>query len=181
MHFYTLADAAVTLDGKSYIIYRLKKSFDELFTKFQISFRTESLARSTIFDASGKDFFRLEVGYYFVSPGQHLKRFSVVLFVWTNVFCSRCFEHVFYLTMFSHSVFLCTPRYRLTRSFPNFQKVFLLEENPGPIFHIILQYFKLFFRFIRIRDRELVVVVYLFIIIIIFANVKEYLRKYACF
>lgn len=59
-----LADAAVTLNGKSYIIYKLKKSFDELFTKFQISFRTESLARSTIFDASGKDFFRLEVRYF---------------------------------------------------------------------------------------------------------------------
>ena len=59
--FFHSAVDTVTLSGKSYISYQLKKSFDELFTTLTMQFRTESMETEYLFHAYGKDFFILEV------------------------------------------------------------------------------------------------------------------------
>ena len=58
-----LGDNSVTLTGMSYISYKLKKDFDELFKSLEVHFRTEREHGFLFYAFGDKDFFIAEVGH----------------------------------------------------------------------------------------------------------------------
>ena len=69
-------DGAIQLDGRDYVSYVLRESFDKVFKSIAISFRTES-SNGYLFYAKGHDYCFLQVSSplfvpnIFISSGMH--------------------------------------------------------------------------------------------------------------